>query len=74
MHLFECVVHEPEKQRLKPNYFKKPPNKVTKENKSFWKKKVEVGGFICLNYISKYKNRNKALVIPVETSPNNSNV
>ena len=57
MHLYECVVHEPKPKRFTANDFKKPPNKVTEENKSFWKKEVEVGGSICLNCISKYKNR-----------------
>ena len=47
MHLYECVVHEPKPKRFTANDFKKPPNKVTEESKSFWKKEVEVGGCIC---------------------------
>jgi hypothetical protein len=33
--LYKCVVHEPTPVHLAPNYFKKPPNKVTEGNKGF---------------------------------------
>jgi hypothetical protein len=47
VHAYKCVVHEPNSVHLSQSYFKKPPNKVTEENKCFWSKDIEVGGSIC---------------------------
>ena len=74
MHLYVCVVHEPHSVKLSATYFKKPPNKVTEENKSFWKEEVEVGVSICKKCYWKFDHRPKGEKGLVDTSSNNSNV
>ena len=73
-HKYQCIVHTPNSVYLNPKDFKTPPNKVTKENKSFWKKEVEVGGSICKKCYWKFNHQQKAEEGQVDISPNNSMV
>lgn len=73
-HVFQCVVHEPKPVRLDSNSFKKPPNKVTEENKDFWSKDIEVGGSICKKCYEKYRDREKPLKALGDILPNDSMV
>ena len=74
VHIFECVVHDPNPIRLSQNYFKKPPNKVTDGNKCFWSKNLEVGGSICKKCWNKFANQKFYKTLQVDILPNDTNV
>jgi len=72
--LYQCVVHEPDPVHLAPNYFKKPPNKVSEGNKGFWNKEVGVGGSICKKCWNKFAHRSRDETGRIDILPNDSMV
>jgi len=72
--LYQCVVHEPDPDHLAPNYFKKPPNKVTEGNKGFWNKEVGVGGSICKKCWNKFANQKFYKTLQGDILPNDTTV
>ena len=65
-----CAVHEPKSVQLSAKYFKNPPNKVTTDNKSFWKLGIKLGESICKICYEKFRDRKKPLNALENTSPN----
>ena len=74
MHVYKCTVHQPKAVFLNPQDFKKPPNKVTKDNISFWKEGIEEGGSICKICYDLYAQRNNNQKQRLAISPNDIKV
>jgi hypothetical protein len=68
VHVYQCVVHQPNSVRRRPKHFHKPPRTVTEENQKFWKCDAPLGASICKECYSEY-NRSQASTGSAETSP-----
>jgi hypothetical protein len=70
VHVYQCVVHQPNSVRRQSKHLHKPPRTVTEENQKFWKGDALLGTFICKKCFSQFTNCEKNNLKQIETSPN----